>query len=149
MERIATLETIVVVGGPGPIANMNFNDLIPTYENGALVGWTCSRCAWSHKRDIHLADMDALAIARAEFFNHTCGLFEAGPGCGRAQARRSYLLLSKVCRFDSGGILVVDSQSVAEYGTEDEGEKAFHDFSLALFAEECEGKLGPTETVFS
>jgi hypothetical protein len=70
MERIATLETIVVVGGPGPIANMNFNDLIPTYENGTLVGWTCSRCAWSNKRDIHLADIDALAVARAEFFNH-------------------------------------------------------------------------------
>jgi hypothetical protein len=42
---------------------------------------------------------------------------------------------------------VVDSQTVGEYGTEDEGEKALHDFSLAHFAEECEGKLGPTETV--
>ena len=75
-------------GGPSPIANMNFNDLIPTYENGNLVGWTCSRCAWSHKRDVRLADIDALAIARAEFFSHTCGLPEVAPGCGKAQGRR-------------------------------------------------------------
>jgi hypothetical protein len=126
---------------------MNFNDLIPTYENGSLVGWTCSRCAWSHKRDIHLAGIDALAIARAEFFNHTCGLSEVGCGSGKAQARGSYLLLSKVCGFESGGVLVVDSQTMGEYGTEDEAEKAFHDFRLAHFAEECEAKLGPTETV--
>jgi hypothetical protein len=38
MERIDIIEPIVV-GGPGPIANMNFHDLIPTYENGTLVGW--------------------------------------------------------------------------------------------------------------
>jgi hypothetical protein len=126
---------------------MNHNDLIPTHENGNLVGWTCSRCAWSHKRDVHLADIDALAIACAEFFNHTCGLSEVEPGSGKAQGRRSYLLLGKVCGFESGGVLVVDSQSVGEYGTEDEAEKAFHDFSLAHFAKECEGKLGPTETV--
>jgi len=147
MERIDILEPIVA-GGPGPIANMNnFNDLIPAYENGSVVGWICSRCAWSHKRDMHLADIDALAIARAEFFNHTCDLFEVGPGCGKAPARRSYLLLSKVCGFESGGVLVVDSQTMGEYGTEDEAEKAFYDFSLAHFSEECEGKLGPTETV--
>jgi hypothetical protein len=97
--------------------------------------------------DIHLADIDALAVARAEFFNHTCGLSEVGPESGKAQSGKSYLLLSKVCGFESGGVLVVDSQTVGEYGTEDDAEKAFHDFSLALFAEECEGKLGPTETV--
>jgi hypothetical protein len=147
MERIEISSNRLFAGGPSPIANMNFNDLIPTYENGNLVGWTCSRCAWSHTRDIHLADIDALAIARAEFFNHTCGLSEVGPGCGKAHARRSYLLLSKVCGFEAGGVLVVDSQTIGEYGTEDEVEKAFHDFSLAHFAEECEGKLGPTETV--
>ncbi len=131
--------------GRGIVTKMNFNDLIPAYQNGALTGWTCSRCGWSHERDIHLADIDALAIARAEFFNHTCSFSEAGPESGKADARGSYFLLSKVCGFASGGALVVDPKTVREYGTEDEAENAFYDFSLANFADECRSKLRPEE----
>ena len=53
---------------------MDFNDLIPKYQNGALIGWTCSRCGWLCQRDVDLAEIDDMARARAEFLNHTCGL---------------------------------------------------------------------------
>lgn len=128
------------------VTKVNFNDLIPAYQNGALTGWTSKRCEWSYKRDIHLADIDALAIARAEFFNHTCNPSEVRPGSGRDDASvGSYFLLSKVCGFESGGVLVVDTQAVREYGTEDEAESAFYDFGLANFADECRNKLRPDE----
>lgn len=122
------------------IAKMNFNDLVPAYQNGNLAGWTCSRCGWSYERDIHLADIDALAIARAEFINHTCSP-SAKPESGGTAAQHSYFLLSKVCGFESGGVLVVDPQTVKEFGTEDEAENAFYEFSLTNFADECQTKL--------
>jgi len=39
--------------------------------------------------------------------------------------------------FESAGVIVVDPQTVQEYGTEDEAEGAFHAFGLADFAVEC------------
>ena len=56
-------------------------------------------------------------------------------------------LAELVCGFESGGALVVDTQAVREYGTEDEAENAFYDFSLANFAEECRSKLRPEESL--
>lgn len=123
---------------------LNFNDLVPAYKNANLVGWTCSRCGWSYERDTHLPDIDALAIARAEFLNHICGRSEAG---NRESAGFSYFLLSKVCGFESGGVLVVDPQAVKEFATEEEIENAFHNFSLETFADECRTKLKPEETL--
>ena len=121
---------------------MNFDDLVPKYQNGAMTGWTCARCGWPYERDIDLAHIDALAIARAEFLNHTCNPSEASLGSGRTDAEvGTYFLLSKVCGFESGGVIVVDTQAVREFGTEDEVENAFYDFSLANFADECRSKL--------
>jgi hypothetical protein len=126
---------------------MNFDDLIPGYQNGELTGWTCSRCGWSCDRDIHLADIAALTIARAEFADHTCGFSEVRPEPSRAGAGGSYFLLSKVCGLESCGALLVDTQAVREYGTEDEVETVFYDFSLANFADECRSRLRPEESL--
>ena len=112
---------------------MEFNNLISEYQNGNLIGWTCSRCGWSCQRDAQLAEIDAVAKARAEFLHHTCI-----PSRGTTEANKwSYFLLSTVRVFESAGKLVVDPQTVREYGTEDEVEDAFNAFSLADFAEEC------------
>ena len=116
---------------------MEFNNLIPKYQNGNLIGWTCSRCRWSCERDAQLVEIDAVARARAEFLDHTCSL-----SGGTAEARKwSYFLLSKVRVFESAGMLVVDPQTVREYGTEDEAENAFYAFRLPDFAEECRTRL--------
>ena len=124
---------------------MEFNNLIPEYQNGNLIGWTCSRCGWSCERDAQLAEIDAVAKARAEFLDHTCIL-----SGGTTEAKRwSYFLLSKVRVFESAGVLVVDPQTVREYGTEDEVEDAFNAFSLADFAEECRTKLQPGDHLVS
>jgi hypothetical protein len=48
------------------------NNLFPSYVAGEVVGWTCSRCGWTTKRDFNLSNIDALAIARAEFLSHSC-----------------------------------------------------------------------------
>ena len=93
---------------------------------------------------MQLADIDALGIARAEFLNHTCAPSGSQPE-SEADVRRSYFLLTKVCGFESGDVLVVDPQAVKEFGTEDEAESAFYDFSLANFADECRGRLNPEE----
>jgi hypothetical protein len=53
---------------------MEFNELIADYTGYMLTGWHCSRCGWRYKKDSRLADIDALALARAEFLNHTCAL---------------------------------------------------------------------------
>jgi len=114
---------------------MDFNELIPAYQDGTLTGWTCSRCGWSYQRDIQLAEIDALAIAHAEFLNHTCISRKVGSGQPKTTGgTRSYFTLSKACGFESGDVLVVDDQPVREYGTEDEAENGFHDFSLPDFA---------------
>jgi hypothetical protein len=124
---------------------MAFNDLVPKYQNGKLIGWTCSRCGWSYQRDVFLTDVDAVARARIEFLGHTCG-----PSEGRTAANRwSYFLLSKVCGFESAGVFVIDPQTMTECGTEDEAENAFRSFSLVNFAEECGSKLGPGERLVS
>ena len=86
-----------------------------------------------------------MARARAEFLGHTCSLSE-----GTTDSQKwSYFVLSKVTVFESAGVLVVDTQAVREYGTEDEVEDAFHAFSLADFAEECRAKLQPEEHLVS
>src|SRR5579863_4934156 len=124
---------------------MEVNDLIPKYQNGTLIGWSCSRCVWSCHRDVDLAEIDDVARARAEFFDHTCSL-----SGGTTEANRwSYFLLSKVRVFESAGMLVVDPQTVQAYGTENEAEDAFHDFCLADFAEECRAKVQPGEHLVS
>lgn len=120
---------------------MEFNDLTAKYQTSKLIGWTCSRCGWSCQRDIDLAEIDDVARARAEFLGHTCSL---SGGTTAAQAW-SYFLFSKVQVFESAGVLVVDAQTVREYGTEDEVDEAFHGFGLADFAEECRAKLQPSE----
>jgi len=51
---------------------MEFNELIADYTQYTLTGWHCSRCGWRYEKDGGLADIDALALARAEFLNHTC-----------------------------------------------------------------------------
>ena len=43
-------------------------------------------------------------------------------------------------------MLVVDPQTVREYGTEDEVEDAFNALSLADFAGECRAKVQPGGT---
>ncbi len=131
------------------LTTMDFNELIPAYQDGTLTGWTCSRCGWSYQRDIHLADIDALALARAEFLNHTCisGGARSGQPSADAGGGHLYFLLTKVCGFESGGVLVVDTQPVREYGTEDEAEDAFHDFSLSDLANECRIRLRPEESL--
>jgi len=124
---------------------MEFNHLIPEYQNGNLIGWTCLRCGWSCQRDFDLAEIDDVARVRAQFLHHTCILSGA-----RADAQKwSYFLLSKVRVFESAGVLVVDPQTVQEYGTEDEAENAFYAFRLADFAEECRTKLQPGEHLVS
>jgi hypothetical protein len=125
---------------------MEFNEFIPKYQKGDLVGWTCSRCGWSCQRDFDLAEIDDVARARAEFLGHTCSLTGGTPGNA---PKWSYFLLSKVQVFESAGVLVVDPQTVQEYGTEDEAEDAFHTFDLADFAEECRTKLQPEGHVIS
>ena len=61
-----------------------------------------------------------MAKARAAFLDHTCIL-----SGGTTEANKwSYFLLSKVRVFESAGVLVVDPQTVREYGTEDEVEDA-------------------------
>lgn len=124
---------------------MEFNELIPTYQKGDLIGWTCSRCGWSCQRDFDLSEIDDVTRARAEFLDHTCSLSGGTPDA----QKWSYFLLSKVRVFESAGVLVVDPQSVREYGTEDEAEDAFHAFGLADFAEECRAKLQPGEHLVS
>lgn len=58
---------------PGAIeGQMELDDLLPEYQNGELVGWTCSRCGWAIKRDNSLLEIDNLARARAEFLDHSC-----------------------------------------------------------------------------
>lgn len=52
---------------------MDFDELIADYTDYSLTGWHCSRCRWRYEKDKRLADIDALAFARAEFLNHTCG----------------------------------------------------------------------------
>lgn len=124
---------------------MEFNELIPTYQKGALIGWNCSRCGWSCQRDVDLAEIDDVARARAEFLDHTCSLSGGTSGA----KNWSYFLLSKVRVFESAGVLVVDPQMVREYGTEDEAEDAFHAFSLADFTEECRRRLEPGDQLIS
>jgi len=51
---------------------MEFNELIPEYTDFKLTRWHCARCGWRYHKDVRLADIDALALARAEFLNHTC-----------------------------------------------------------------------------
>jgi hypothetical protein len=46
-------------------------------------------------------------------------------------------------------MLVVDPQTVREYGTEDEVEDAFNALSLADFAGECRAKVQPGEHLIS
>ncbi len=53
---------------------MEFNNLLPEYKNGQLVGWFCSKCQWRLRRDSDVPEIDDLARARAEFLNHTCNL---------------------------------------------------------------------------
>jgi hypothetical protein len=124
---------------------MEFNELIPKYQKGVLIGWNCSRCGWSCRRDVDLAEIDDVARARAEFLDHTCSLSGGTSGA----KNWSYFLLSKVRAFESAGVLVVDPQTVREYGIEDEAEDAFHAFDLAAFAEECRSKLQPGEHLVS
>jgi hypothetical protein len=52
---------------------VDFDELIADYTDYTLTGWHCSRCGWRYEKDNRLADIDALALARAEFLNHTCG----------------------------------------------------------------------------
>jgi hypothetical protein len=79
------------------------------------------------------------------FLDHTCNVSGA-----TADAQNwSYFLLSKVRVLESAGVIVVDPQTVQEYGTEDEAEDAFHDFCLADFAEECRDKLQPGDHLVS
>jgi len=125
---------------------MEFNELIPKYQKGDLVGWACSRCGWSCQRDFDLAEIDDVARARAEFLAHTCSLTGGTPDNA---PKWYYFLLSKVRVFESAGVIVVDPQTVQEYGTEDEAEDAFHGFGLADFAEECRAKLQPGEHLVS
>jgi hypothetical protein len=51
---------------------MEFNDLTADCTNYELMGWHCSLCGWRYEKDVRLADIDALAFARAEFLNHAC-----------------------------------------------------------------------------
>jgi len=125
---------------------MEFNELIAKYQKGDLIGWSCSRCGWSCHRDVDVAERDDVVRARAEFLGHTCSLTGGTPDNA---PKWSYFLLSKVQVFGSAGVLVVDPQTVQEYGTEDEAEDAFHGFSLADFAEECRAKLQPGEHLVS
>lgn len=80
-----------------------------------------------------------MARARAEFLDHDCSV----PGATADAQKWAYFLLSKVRVFESAGVIVVDPQTVQEYGTEDEAEDAFHAFGLADFAEKCRAKLQP------
>jgi hypothetical protein len=57
---------------------MEVDDLLPEYHNGELVGWTCSRCGWTIKRNNSLPEIDDLARARGEFLDHTCSPSEGG-----------------------------------------------------------------------
>lgn len=49
-----------------------FAELEPVYCNGEVTGWKCTRCGWATKRDNGLSEIDALAVAQAEFLDHTC-----------------------------------------------------------------------------
>ena len=62
---------------------MEFNELIAEYTEYTLTGWHCSRCGWKFEKDGRLADIDALALARAEFLNHTCSASGATSGMAR------------------------------------------------------------------
>ena len=52
---------------------VDFTELIADYKDYTLNGWHCSRCGWRFEKDNRLADIDAFALARAEFLNHNCG----------------------------------------------------------------------------
>jgi len=56
-----------------PSTVVDFNELIADYTDYTLTGWHCSGCGWRYEKDKRLADIDALALASAEFLNHTCG----------------------------------------------------------------------------
>lgn len=129
----------------GVAVRMEVNDLISEYRNGTLIGRSCSRCGWSCHRDVDVAEIDGVARARAEFLDHPCSV----SGAATDAQKWSYFLLSQVRVFESAGVIVVDPQTVQEYGTEDEAEDAFHGFGLANFAEECRAKLQPGEHLVS
>lgn len=49
-----------------------YAELEPLSCNGEIVGWKCNRCGWGTKRDNSLSEIDAFAVAQAEFLDHTC-----------------------------------------------------------------------------
>lgn len=49
-----------------------YSELEPLYSNGEIVGWKCNRCGWGTMRDNNLSEIDARAVAQAEFLDHTC-----------------------------------------------------------------------------
>jgi hypothetical protein len=57
----------------------------------------------------------------------------------------TYFRLNRTTAFESDGVIVVDLQTVNEYGTEDEVQDAYAELSLPDFAEQYRGRLKPDE----